>query len=177
MADRKPIKKAHERAQVALFLQWFNDRYRANFTVVAEPDPPEAIIRSGRTTRWVEVTDAFWSDAFAKDEYSYSTPGEVHEPIGMGPFLNPDEAFSKRFVDAVRKKLEKKSYEDSNRLYGPGYLVVPIMYPLFDANTMSVMHDLWSQTQIKDLGFFRGVYLTLRMGGGPVKRWSSYART
>jgi len=177
MADRKPIKQAHERAQVALFLQWFNARYRTNFSVVEEPDPPEAIIRSGRTTRWVEVTDAFWSDAFAKDEYSYATPGEVHEPIGTGPFLNPDEAFSKRFVDAVRKKLEKRSYEDSRGLYGPGYLVVPIMYPLFDANTIRMMRELWSQTRINDLGCFRSVYMTLRMGRGPVQRWSAYGRT
>ena len=73
MPDRRPIKQAHERAKVAIFLQWLNARYGAHYTVLAEPDPPEAIIRSGRTTRWVEVTDAFWSGAFAKDEYSYIT--------------------------------------------------------------------------------------------------------
>lgn len=82
MPNRRPVHQAHERAQVAVFLKWFNARYRANFSVVGESDPSEAIIRSGRTIRWVEVTDAFWSDDFARDEYSYATPGEVHKPIG-----------------------------------------------------------------------------------------------
>lgn len=172
MANRKPVKQAHERAQVAIFLRWFNARYRANFTVVEEPDPPEAIIRSGRTTRWVEVTDAFWTDAFAKDEYSFATSGEVHDSIGSGPFRNPDDAFSKRFVDAVRKKLEKNSYESARRLYGPGYLVVPIMYPLFDTRTYRMMREIWSKTEINDLGHFRSVYIILGMGRGPVQRWA-----
>ena len=177
MSDRKPIHQAHERAQVAIFLEWLNSRYGANYSVVAEPDPPEAIIRSGRKTRWVEVTDAFWSDDFAKDEYSYATPGEVHKPIGTGPFVNPDTAFSKRFVDVVRKKLEKKSYLNSRDLYGPGYLVVPIMYPLFNSHTIRIMRHVWSQTEIKDLGCFRSIYMNLQMGRGPIQRWNAYART
>lgn len=69
MPGRRDTQQAHERAQVGAFVAWLNSRYRANYEVVAEPNPPEAIIRSGRTTRWVEVTDAFWSDEFAQDEF------------------------------------------------------------------------------------------------------------
>lgn len=143
MNRRRAIQRAHERAQVEAFITWLNSRYGARYEVVAEPNPPEAIIRSGRTTRWVEVTDAFWSDAFAQDEYSYATPSEKHKPIGNGPFVGPDAQFAARFVDAVRKKLEKTSYLPSVQAYGPGYLVVPIMYPLFNSHSLWYMKQAW----------------------------------
>lgn len=72
--SRRDTQQAHERAQVAAFLAWFNKRYRANFQVIADPNPPEAIINSGRTKRWIEVTDAFWSDEYVPwdiDKYFY----------------------------------------------------------------------------------------------------------
>jgi hypothetical protein len=176
MPGRRDTQQAHERAQIKAFVTWLNSRYRASFEVVDEPNPPEAIIRSGRTTRWVEVTDAFWSDEFAQDEYSYATPGEKHKPIGSGPFVEPDAKFAARFVEVVKKKLEKKSYLPSRDAYGPGYLVVPIMYPLFDAHSLHCMKEAWSRTQMEDLGCFRGVYLSLHMGRGPIVRWSRYER-
>lgn len=176
MTGRRAIQQAHERAQVGAFVEWLNFRYRARYEVVAEPNPPEAIIRSGRITRWVEVTDAFWSDAFAQDEYSYATPSENHKPIGDGPFIEPDAKFAARFVDVVRKKLEKPSYLPVMQMYGPGYLVVPIMYPLFNRHSLSYMKETWSCTRIKDLGCFRSVYMSMQMGRGPIVRWSEYGR-
>lgn len=143
MPGRRDTQQAHERAQVAAFVTWLNSRYRASYEVVAEPKPPEAIIRSVRTTRWVEVTDAFWSDTFAKDDYSYATPGEQHKSICDGPFLEPDVIFAARFVDVVRKKLEKKSYLPSKEAYGPGYLLVSVMYPLFTLNSLDYMKKVW----------------------------------
>lgn len=101
MNRRRNIQRAHEQAQVGLFVSWLNARYRARYEVVEEPNPPEAIIRSGRTARWVEVTDAFLTDAFAQDEYSYATPGENHRPIGSGPFIDSDVQFAIKFVDVV----------------------------------------------------------------------------
>ena len=177
MSGRRQIQQAHERAQVAIFVQWLNVRYRSKFEVVAEPNPPEAIIRSGRTTRWVEVTDAFWSDSYAKDEYSYVTPGERHQPIGSGPFVDPDSGFAERFVDVIRKKLEKKSYLSSKEAYGPGYLLVPVMYPLYNSQSLWYMKQAWARTEIQDLGCFRSVYMTFRSGPAPIQRWTEYGRT
>lgn len=174
MNNRRTIQQAHERAQVDAFIAWMNSRYGASYEVVAEPNPPEAIIRSGRTTRWVEVTDAFWSDAFAQDEYSYATPGEKHKPIGNGLFIEADVQFAERFVDAVRKKLEKASYFPSVQAYGLGYLVVPIMYPLFTSKSLWYMKQAWIRTQINDLGYFRSIYMSVQMGRGPIVRWPEY---
>lgn len=179
MPDRRPIRQAHERAQVSIFLAWLNSRYKAKYSVVQEPDPlpPDAIVRSGRTTRWVEVTDAFMSDAFAKDEYSFATPGEAHKPMGSGPFINPDAAFADRFVGVVKNKLEKTSYLEIRDSYGPGYLVVPIMYPLFNSHTLYFLRTAWNRAEVEDLGCFRSVYMTMNMGRGPVQRWNMYRRS
>lgn len=173
MPRRRITQQAHERAQVGVFVAWLNTRYRSKFEVVAEPNPPDAIIRSGRTTRWVEVTDAFWSDAFARDEYSYATQGESHKPIGNGLFLEPDLQFASRFVEVV-KKARKPSYCKSKLTYGPGYLLVPIMYPLFTPKSLYYMKEAWSCTQIEDRGCFRSVYISVQMGRGPIIRWSEY---
>jgi len=177
MNRRRNIQQAHERAQVGAFVTWLNSRYRAKYEIVEEPNPPEAIIRSGLMTRWVEVTDAFWSDAFARDEYSYATPGENHIPIDNGLFFEPDAQFALRFVDVVRKKLEKQSYLPSMQAYGRGYLVVPIMYPLFTSDSLWHMKQVWSRTRIDDLGCFRSVYMSMQMGRGPIVRWSNYQPT
>lgn len=132
MADRRPIQQAHEREYVEQFLDWLNRAYRTDFRVVREPNPPEAVIQSSRIVRWVEVSTAFWHEDYARDLYSYATPGEVHKPIGNGQFQDMDNVFAGSFVSVVKKKLEKKSYIPWRDRHGPGYLIVPIMYPWFD---------------------------------------------
>jgi len=126
MADRHPIQQAHERVYVERFLEWFNQAYKTDFKVIGEPNPPEAIVRSSRITRWVEVGSAFWTGEYARDLYSYATPGEQHKPIGRGPFVEMDDAFAASFLSVVKKKLEKRSYIPWRDRYGPGYLVVPV---------------------------------------------------
>lgn len=165
MADRRPIQQAHERAYVDHFLNWFNHEYQSNFEVVSEPNPPEAVIRSSSTTCWVEVSTAFLSVAHAKDLYSYATPGEVHKPVGPGPFLDMDEHFAQSFVSVIKKKLEKKSYVPWSTKHGPGYLVIPIPNPLFDGQTVAAMKSAWKKCDINDLGCFRSIYIALPSGG------------
>ena len=169
---RSTVKEKHERYQVGLLIRELNRRHRSKYRVIAEPDPPEAIIQSGRTTRWAEVVTAFWNEAFAKDLNSYATPGETHVSIGSGPFINMDEEFTSKFVAAVKSKLEKKGYVPLKDRYGPGYLVVSIQYPFFDSDTMQVVREKWDQTTVNDLGCFRSVYVTFRVYEGyRVVRW------
>ena len=159
MVDRRPIQQAHERAYVDHFLDWFNRAYRSDFKVISEPNPPEAVIRSSRSIRWVEVSTSFWNEAYAKDLYSFATPAETHKPVGQGPFQDMDNTFAANFVSVVKKKLEKKSYVPWRDQHGPGYLVVPIKHPWFDKQTVGRMRDAWAASAINDLGCFRSVYV------------------
>lgn len=160
---RRTVQEDHERFTVQLFLDELNRRHRSKYRVIAEPNPPEAIIQSGRRTRWVEVTAAFWTTAFAKDLYSYATEGEEHKPIGDGVFPAPDATFAANFASVVKKKLEKPTYDEARDRYGPGYLVVSIQYPLFGQDTPRFMQEAWSQLSVKDRGCFRSIYLAYRV--------------
>lgn len=169
---RSAIKEKHERYQVGLLIQELNRRHRASYKVVAEPDPPEAIIQSGKTIRWAEVVTAFWNDAYARDLNSYATPGEAHVSVGNGPFMNMDQEFASKFVKSVKSKLEKKGYIPFRETYGPGYLVVSIHYPFLAADTMQLVEDEWALTTVNNLGCFRSVYVTFRVFKGyRVVRW------
>jgi hypothetical protein len=170
---RSLIKEKHERYQVGLLINELNRRHRSTFQVVEEPDPPEAIIRSGRTTRWAEVVTAFWNEAYAKDLNSYATPGETHVSVGNGPFMDMDNQFAYKFVVAVKSKLEKNGYLPFREKYGPGYLVVSIQYPFLDAHTFECIREEWLREKVDDLGCFRSVYVTFRANNGyRVIRWS-----
>ena len=157
MVDRRPIQQADERFFVAQFLKWFNRAYRSNFQVVEEPNPPEAIIRSSRTTRWVEVSTAFWNSAYAKDLYSFATPDEEHKPVEPGTNYGMDQSLAFNFVSVLKKKLEKKSYVPYRDKYGPGYLIVPIRHPWFDGETVRLMKEAWNDCTVNDIRCFRSV--------------------
>ncbi len=160
MADRRPVQQEHERAVVRQFLTWLNRHHGTRFKVIDEPDPPDAIIKSVRATRWVEVTDAFWTDRYAEDLYSYATPGEEHRPVAAGPFVQMDRSFAGRFVKTLSSKLKKRSYLPFLQRYGAGYLIVSVQHQWFDGQTLREMKDLWCTKQpIANLGCFRKVYI------------------
>jgi hypothetical protein len=145
MNHRRQVQQQHERAVVSDFLGWFERRRKVAFCVVDEPNPPEAIIQSPRLTRWIEVVDAFWSKEWARDQYSYATPGEKHISIGSGPHPEPDLNFAHSLVESLSKKLVKSSYLAVAKKYGPGYLVVNVDYPMFDRRAHRKAEQLWAQ--------------------------------
>jgi hypothetical protein len=166
MIDRRPIQQEHERAHVSSFVNWFNREYHTDFRVDDEPkapdEAPDAILRSSSgSTCWVEVSSAFLNGAYAEDLYSYVTPGEAHKPYRNRPLQEPDNNFARRFVCVVKNKLEKQSYIQCKNRYGEGYLVVPIMYPLFNEQTIEAMEAVWetSAPTVNALGCFSSVYI------------------
>lgn len=170
---RRKVQEAHERFQVGLLLDTLNHRHRSDFKVIEEPNPPEAIIQSRSTLRWVEVVTAFWNSAFAKDVYSFATEGEKHASVGNGAFMNMDQEFACSFADAVQAKLEKSTYESIRDSYGLGYLLVSVQFPFFSDDTYVYIRNEWRKRQINDRGCFRAVYLTHRIYEGyKVKRWT-----
>ena len=88
-----------------------------------------------------------------------------------------DEEHASRFVAVLKNKLAKTSYASCNDVYGPGYLVLPIMSPFFDGNTVRLMRQTWDATLASNLGFFRGVFLAYRsLNRIQFKRWQLTAR-
>lgn len=169
---RHAVKQAHERYQVGLLLRVLNNRHRSCYVVISEPEPPEAIIKSNRTTRWVEVVTVYLNTDFAKDVNSFATEGETHHSSSGQLIVGPDEQFSRNFISVVRAKLEKKTYEEFRDLYGPGYLLVSVQNPFFGDDTLVTIAELWRAANISDLQCFRSIYLTYRVAQGyRVKRW------
>ena len=169
---RSLIKKKHERYQVGLLIKELNRRHRSAFEVVDMQDPPDAIIRSGRTIRWVEVVTAYWSDAYARDLNSYATPSERHMPVGSGTFMNMDDQFASKFIAVLKSKLEKDEYVPFREKYGSGYLVVSIQHPFLDAQTFECIREEWLRVKVDDQGCFRSVYVTFPVSKGyRVFRW------
>lgn len=179
MPDRRPIKRAHERAVVRQFLLWLNETQPACYQVVDEPDPPDAVIESSALRTWVEIGDVFWNDAYAKSFLSFATPGELHKPVPRGPYSNVDWEFATRFVSVLRGKLENTSYEPFCGTYGQGYLVLCIYHPWFDETTRHAMQQHWSTTQpqVRDLRCFREVFLYLYHRDNTIFRWDDFRLT
>ena len=170
--SRHAVKQAHERFQVGLLLHELNNRHRSRFAVVAEPEPPEAIIQSNKTIRWVEVVTAYLNAGFARDLNSYAAAGETHRSSAGNLLVEPDLQFAQNFLAAVKSKLEKTSYIPFRNRYGPGYLVVSIQNPLFDFSAMLAVTKLWTATKIDDQNCFRSIYLTYSCDGEyRVRKW------
>jgi len=169
MSQRRRVQELHERFNVNLFLREFNARYHADFKVIGEPNPPEAIIQSKHMTRWVEVTTAYLSHDYAVDLNTYAVKGEKHQPSNPatlpGSESDSDAMFAKQFVGVVTKKLEKASYQPFYQQYGKGYLVVSIKDPSFGQSTLAAIQKVWDQTTVRDKGCFKSIYIVYPVFG------------
>ena len=47
MNKRSEVQKEHERFLFNTFLEWYNSKNSADYKVIEEPDPPEAVIQWG----------------------------------------------------------------------------------------------------------------------------------
>lgn len=172
MNKRRPVQQAHERAHVGEFLNFLNAARRFPFSVIEEPNPPEAVIQSGRIFRWIEISTIFMNKNWAQDQYSHVTPGERYQPFGNSVIVEPDKQFVTNFIYVLTKKLNKDSYMPFKKKYGPGYLILPINYPLFNRDTVDLMKRRWKEIQpLQNLGCFRGIFLTGRPLRGRFSRW------
>ena len=159
MNKRKEIKKEHERASVKNFLRWYNPEYE----IVEEPDPPEAIIKFGNKTTWIEVADIFFTWEYARDEYSYATPDETHIHMTPGPYFNKDEELANRFIKVLKDKLTKPSYLPFKRRCGPGILVIGMRSPFFNQETVVIMREKYqAENWSDDLKCFEKIYITAK---------------
>lgn len=175
--SRRLTKSQHELSCINSFIQWHADTFRSQYRLIGQPDPPDAIIQTSRSTRWIEVADVPWSSAWAQDTYSFATPGEKHRPmtstLRSGAYSSPDLIFGQNFARILKDKLEKKTYETTYKEFGAGYLILCILYPLFNDSTIDTMRREWNDFPCNNNGYFRSVFFTFPHLTKPrFRRWS-----
>lgn len=175
MSNRAVVQNAHEDAVLAAALAEHNYGLGAALEVVSRPDPPDAVLSDGVRTTWLELTDAFFSDEWARDIVGYAA-GEPHRPMRQGVYADMDAQLARRFCDIVLQKAAKASYRPFVQQHGPGILVVGLESPWADAeDTVASINEEWAargNPNISDI--FEFVYLGFRDdAGNHAVRWSS----
>lgn len=163
MNRRRPIQDKHEQFLIGEFIRWWAFKTGEEFRVISRPNPPEAVVQSDSRRTWLEVTDAFHSPEWAEDLYSHATPGELHKPMGPGPYIGMDQQTADRFAQLLKKKLSKQSYAEAHTKYGPGMLIVGMQSLWFNHETCEMMEDACRGTDWStDRGYFSQVFIAFR---------------
>ena len=118
MKSRAEIQKAHELAVLTAGLAEHNRLHDLSLKVISRPDPPDAILSDGSITTWMELTDAFFSEAWARDLSSF-TSIKGHEPMARGAYMNMDMQLAVNFCDLLVKKATKKLIQTSDTAAWP----------------------------------------------------------
>ena len=174
MKSRAEIQKAHEDAVLLAGLSEHNRLHSIELKVISRPDPPDAILSDGSITTWMELTAAFFSQAWAKDLSSYNSI-KGHLPMASGPYMDMDKQFAKNFCDLLQRKVGKSSYQPIINQHGPGILVVSLESPWLDEESLTAIDEEWAERGSLDVSqTFAHVYLRHRAGGGDIVRlWKS----
>jgi len=77
-----------------------------------------------------------------------------------------DEHFSDRFLKVLREKLSKATYAAFAEMYGPGYLLLPMMSPFFSDSTIRLMQQKWTAQPSVNTGFFRAAFIAYPNAAG-----------
>jgi hypothetical protein len=164
MNGRRPIHQKHEICVINDFISLNHKQTGELFEVISCPDPPDAILRSNQRTTWIEVTDAFYSDEWATDKYSYATPGEKHREMSPGPYIGMDEQLRNQFLEIVKQKLSKDSYSDASTKYDPGILIVGLDSPWSDEQTAEMIIEACKSKEFKEeyKSYFSHVFISYR---------------
>jgi len=163
VSEHRKIKRQHEIAVIENFVAWLNQSSGAHWVIIEHPDPPDAIIKDGEKTSWVEHADLYRHWEEARSETSFVTPGTEHIPHSENPISDPDQRTAMALMSLLQDKLSKDSYSEVHEAYGPGFLLISERDPLFDSNTVAVIDRLSEQIAIADdKGYFARVYLAIR---------------
>lgn len=164
--SRAEIQDAHELAVLTAGLAEHNRLHGLSLRVISRPDPPDAILSNDLITTWMELTDAFFSEAWARDLSSF-TSIKGHEPMAKGVYMDMDKQLAEIFCDLLVKKAKKNSYTPLIHQHGPGILVVGLESPWLDDETITAIDEEWHRRGSPDISAtFAHVYLRDRNANG-----------
>ena len=177
MNEYRRLKRQHETAVVVNFVGWLNEVTGSSWAVVEHPNPPDAIIRDGDTTSWVEQTDLYRSFEEARSETSFLIRSKAHIPHSEHPIYDPDRRIAMRLIDLLQRKLSSCSYRSAYEKHGPGFLVISERDALFHVDTMAEIDWIVGETEmVDDRTYFIKVYLAIRAHGGMIYQELRYRR-
>ena len=136
MVKRREVQNEHEKAglkRLGLYL----DGLGSSFKMLANPDPPDAIVEIDGKKTWVEITDAFFDEDLAISETTYASEDKKHipHPKSGKPIANPKKIFQKVLHEVIEKKYDKKTMKQTYAKYGQGILLVCVHDP-FSTSSM-----------------------------------------
>jgi hypothetical protein len=164
--DRECIRRQHEAHVIKEFGLYLNQNQNDKFHILAQPDPPDAIIKNSQISAWIEHTQIFRSSEEAKEVYSSITPNE--KPFKRNFLIvEPDQRIANALFSSAYKKTHKPAYKDCSQNFGIGILLLDINDPLFDSHTLArIQNNLESDLSYIDDGYFDIMYLSIRTGNG-----------
>ncbi len=164
MQARKQIKDKHEGCVIEAFVCWYNAQTAQRFSIVARPNPPDAVVQFEDTKLWIEHADVYRGPEEAREEYAYATLGESDYDHSERPIVEPDERTTIALLAILDKKLAKESYKEFFEKFGKGLLLLTERDPLFSESTMECIRErLREHNFSKDRGYFKEAYIGYRL--------------
>jgi hypothetical protein len=157
---RRDVKYHHEKSVIDSFQAYLASN-GAILTVVNRPDPPDAIVDINGARSWVEITDAFTSDAVARSITSAPADDVPHWTCGTTGVLNPDESFEEILTKVINNKLSNQQLQSITSNSGKGILLVGIYSVFHDSSDFPSLLEV-ARNALPSNSMFSGFYLYSR---------------
>jgi hypothetical protein len=125
---RREVKGKHEESVLNSFRDYMINS-GTTFSILEQPDPPDAIVMIGKRKTWIEITDAFLNEELARSITSYPAEDVPHIPTKRKLIINPDQIFEQAVEEVISKKYTKNSMSNIFAEHGPGVLLVGLFSP------------------------------------------------
>lgn len=158
MIARRYLKDEHELSVLKSFTRYQRD-HGNQLTIVARPDPPDAIIDANGKRGWIEITDAFFSQEVAISITSYAADDVPHRPSSGGQVDDPDATTQRAIESVIRAKLAKPSMQKLANDMGPGTLLVGLYGPFFDVGEIASNLSAAFMKEVAQQTIFDSIYL------------------
>jgi len=125
----REIQSAHEQSVLESFNKYLGNQ-GISLVIVERPDPPDAIVKIDNANCWVEITDAFQSEDWAKSITSYAADDKTHQAYQRSVMYEPDSEACEKVKEVILKKYDKNSMNRLLNQHGQGILLVGAYTPL-----------------------------------------------
>lgn len=173
MSSHTTIKQQHELAVIHATIKAHNNYYGCKLKLVSQPDPPDAILSDGSYITWLEHTDAFISEGWARALSNHYEDPNSTQPILLAKHLDfeinsatasyVNTKLAQVFCDRILDKAQKDSYKEIIIQYGPGLLVVGLESPWLSSHVLDAINVAWKQLGSPDVSStFKHIYIGYR---------------